>query len=250
MVKLVFIWAITALLFIAALMVTIQMNFTFGTVIMWAAFLLALAYAIFHKPIHAFTQKGFGRVLKYTFLAGVIFFVGMFIFVAVSGYTHSAQGNEQAIIVLGAGLRGERPGDVLRRRLDAAAAAYAQNPDVLIVVSGGKGTQETIPEALAMQRYLLKKGIPEDAILMEDKSTSTKENLEFSREILQQHGISADAPVAIVTNAFHCYRALQYAKMMGFTDARSIPASMNWKAILPAYSREVFTILFYWIFRR
>lgn len=250
MVKLIISWALTLFMLAATLYVSFRMNFTFGTLLMWLATAALLAYSLFHKYIDAFTQKGFGRVLKYSFRVGLVLFAAMFIFVAVSGYTHSVQGDEQAIIVLGAGLKNDRPADVLRRRLDAAAVAYGENPNAIIVVSGGKGTNETISEALAMQRYLLAKGIPEETILMEDKSTSTKENLVFSKELLLQHGIGPDAPIAIVTNAFHCYRAGQYAKMVGFTNVRNIPASMNYTALLPAYSREVFAILFYWVFRR
>ena len=58
-----------------------------------------------------------------------------------------------------------------------------------------------------MKAYLVEKGVPEKQILEEASSTSTEENFCFAREILEQHGLSQDEPVAYVTNAFHCYRA-------------------------------------------
>lgn len=250
MLKLIIVWGLAALFFADSLYVTITTDFTAGTALMWCATLLLTLYGIFYRRVDAFCMQGFGRVLKYSFVAGLLIFSLLFLFVAVGGYTNTVQYNEEAIIVLGAGIRGEEVGDMLRRRLNAAIEAHEDNPSALIVVSGGKGTDEKIPEALAMQRYLLQQGIPEEMILMEDQSTSTQENLEFSRQLLAQHGISEDAPVAVVTNAFHCYRAREYAKMAGFTDVRTLPASMNPWVILPAYMREVLAILFLWIFKR
>lgn len=249
MIKLILVWLFATIFFTDSLYVTLFTNFTIGTVLMWLFTALFVTYGIFHRQIDTFCLHGWGRAFKYVFLSGLLIFVLMFGFVAVSGYTNNVRGDEEAIIVLGAGIHGERVGDVLRRRLDAAIEAHNQNPTALIVVSGGKGNQEQISEALAMQRYIVAKGVDESLILMEDQSTSTEENLVFSRDVLAQHGITSDAPVAVVTNAFHCYRAGQYAKDAGFTNVRTLPASMNLLVLLPAYMREVLTILYYWIFR-
>ncbi|NCU26351.1 YdcF family protein [Candidatus Nomurabacteria bacterium] len=61
----------------------------------------------------------------------------------------------------------------LAKRLEAAIRYHTNNPDAMIVVCGGKGDQEDITEALAMERYLLSEGIPGDIIIREEKSTST-----------------------------------------------------------------------------
>lgn len=87
------------------------------------------------------------------------------------------------MIVLGAGLRGERVTDLLARRLDAAYDYHLENPNAVIVVTGGQGPGEDIPEARAMKAYLVEKGVPEKQILEEASSTSTEENFCFAREI-------------------------------------------------------------------
>ncbi|NLW79054.1 MAG: YdcF family protein [Ruminococcaceae bacterium] len=248
-IKMVIVWALAGLFTLSSLVTILRSNYNFGTVLMWLFSAVFIVYGIFHRQIDAFCAHGFGRVLKYIVYAGVALFVVLFVFVAVSGHTGGAQGNEKAYIVLGAGIRGEKVGDVLRRRLDAALEAWQKNPDALIVVTGGQGPQETITEALAQQRWLLERGVPEDKIVLEDKSESTEENLSFSRRLLAERGIAADEPVGVVTNAFHCYRAGQYAQKLGFTNVRTVPASMNLATLLPSYAREVFAILFMWVFR-
>lgn len=244
------VWALAVLFASNSLLITLRANFTVGTLLMWCITAVLIVYGLFHTSIDAFLAYGFGRVFKYVLLAGALVFAGLFMFVAISGYTDSAKNDEKAIIVLGAGLRGETVGDVLRRRLVAAQEAWEKNPTALIVVTGGQGADEKIPEALAMQRWLVANGVPEECIILEDKSTSTEQNLQFAQQLLIEAGIGPDEPVAVVTNAFHCYRASQYAEKVGFSDVRTVPASMNVTALLPSYMREVLAILFMWVFRR
>lgn len=243
------IWVLALFFLACSLYTTVRISFTLGTALLWAATLLLFAYAIFHAPIHAFCSHGVGRVLKYLFGAGALFMAGMFAFVSLSGYVGGVKGDEKAIIVLGAGLRGEQVTDLLRRRLDTAYNAWLQNPEALLVVTGGQGPRETIPEAHAMQRYLLAKGVPAQKIIVEDKSTSTEENLTFARNLLQQAGISPQQPVAVVTNAFHCYRAGRYAERVGFSTVRTLPAGISITAVPQSYLREIFAILYFWVFK-
>ncbi|MDL2324014.1 YdcF family protein [Ruminococcaceae bacterium OttesenSCG-928-A16] len=250
MIKLILLWGLALLLAASGLAALLRGSFTFGTLAVWL-FAFALAgYAIFNKPIDAFCLNGFGRVLKYTVWAGLTLFAALFVFVAVSGYTNTATGTESVIIVLGAGIKNETISDVLRHRLDAATKAWKSNPSALLVVAGGKGRQENISEALAMQRYLVLQGIPPSQIIMEDQSTSTEENLLFTKQILAQKGYAEDTEVALVTNAFHCYRAGKYAQKAGFTNVHTIPAGINFLSVLPSYIREEFAIVAYWLFRQ
>lgn len=250
MIKTILLWILTAALLIHSIALSIRSNFNFGTFLVWVIAIMVLIYAIFHVKIDEFTAQGIGRILKYIFLTGVVFMTGMFAFVAISGYTHNAQKDEKAIIVLGAGLHGERVSDVLRRRLDACYDAWTENQEAIVVVTGGQGPQEVIPEAVAMERYLVERGIPKENIIMEDKSTSTEENLIFAKELLALQGISTSEPVSVVTNAFHCYRAGQYSSLAGFEDVRNVPATMNIFSVPSSYLREIFAVLYYWVFKR
>lgn len=250
MLKLIIIWVLAGLFTLNSTVITLRANFTFGTALMWMFSILLVAYGLFHKKIDAFCADGAGRVLKIIFFIGMAVFAAMLVFVAVSGRTHTAKGDEKAIIILGAGLRGEEVGGTLERRLVAGLKAWNKNQNAVIVVTGGQGKQEVIPEALAMQRWLVAKGVPENKIIMEDKSTSTEENLVFAKALLIEAGITPDQPVSVVTNSFHCYRGKHYAHMAGFTDPRSVPASIGPWAVMPCYMREVFAVIYMWVFKQ
>lgn len=127
------------------------------------------------------------------------------------------------VIVLGAQVRGTSPSRALRRRLDRATEYARENPDTLLILSGGQGPDEGISEAECMRRYLTEKGIPEERLLLEDKSTSTRENLSFSAELLDRERDS----VGLVTNNFHICRSLMVARGQGYLQVSGIPASAD-----------------------
>lgn len=239
--------AVLALIY--CILVRMHSNFNFGILIAYGIAAMLWGYALFYRPLERFCAKGFGRFLKISFFCGVAFFAFMLLFVAVSGYSCRPAGNEKAVIVLGAGLKKDVPSGLLQRRLNAALEYYQQHPEVLVVVTGGQGRGETIPEGKAMAQYLQQHGVPKENLIVEDKSTSTEENLLFAKRLLQERGVSPDEPMAIVTNAFHCYRGRGYARQVGFKEVSSIPASIAASSVPVCYMREVFAILYYWVFR-
>ncbi len=247
--KMIVLWALAVFFLADSLLLTLRSNFNFGLLIIYLITAGLWIYALFHGPIDAFCAAGVGRVLKILFFCGLGVFALLVGFVAVSGYSHLPQGDEKAVIVLGAGLRKDTPSDLLRRRLQKALEYHQENPEAWIVVTGGQGPGETIPEGVAMARWLEENGVPEDRIIVEDKSTSTEENLLFARRLLEEKGISAADPVVVVTNAFHCYRGGEYARMAGFQDVDTLPASIGLNSIMPCYFREVFAVLYYWVFK-
>ncbi len=227
----------------------IYTNFNFGTFLTYTITVSFWCYTFFYKPIDVFASYGIGKILKILFFIG-IFIVGAIItFLIVMGFAQKAQGNEKCVIVLGAGLRGERVSDILARRLDAAYEFYTENEDIVIVVTGGMGSGETIPEAVAMQRYLIEKGVPSEKIIVEDKSTSTQENFLFAKQLLLDSGFDLSQPIAFSTNHFHCYRSKQYALNAGFSDVSSIASRTGILSLTQAYLREVFAVLYYWVFK-
>ena len=140
------------------------------------------------------------------------------------------------IIIHGAGLDGPRPTPLLAGRIDKALELWnKQHQHGKFVVSGGQGADEIVSEAQAMRDYLLEKGVSADAILMEDKSTTTWENLRYSLAIIRADRASAaadgapaggsvtsnDAPAdsefttAVVTSDFHVFRCAEYAHNLG-----------------------------------
>lgn len=232
-----------------SILVRMFSNFNFGILLAYLITAALWIYGLFYKPIDRFCEAGFGRLLKILFFIGAGLFSVLLVFVAVSGYSSRPAGNEKAVIVLGAGLKKGVPSGLLQRRLDAALDYYKENPETVLVVTGGQGRDETIAEAEAMARYLRERGVPQEDLIVENKSTSTEENLLFAKKLLREHGISANEPVAIVTNAFHCYRGRGYARHAGFTQVSSIPASIAPESIPVCYMREAFAVLYYWVFK-
>jgi uncharacterized SAM-binding protein YcdF (DUF218 family) len=119
------------------------------------------------------------------------------------------------VIIHGAGLiDGEKVSKLLQERLDKAILVYSKDPSpTKLIPSGGKGSDENISEAEAMKGYLLEQGIPESDIIMEDKSTTTLENLKFSKDIIDSR--EGRKYTALVTSNYHVYRALRYCRRVG-----------------------------------
>lgn len=127
-----------------------------------------------------------------------------------------------AVIVLGAGVNGETPSLTLRTRIDAAAAYLEEHTDVPVVLSGGQGPGEAITEAECMRRALVRRGVDESRLYPEERSTSTQENLRYSRAILEELGVDPAQRVAIVTSDFHLCRA----RLMWGGDTAAVPAHL------------------------
>lgn len=97
------------------------------------------------------------------------------------------------VIVLGARVRGAKISNSLKQRLDRAIEYSEEYPNTVLVLSGGKGPGEEISEARAMYEYLQYNGIPEDKLLIEDQSSDTVQNIEFSRTVIDPTGIQQGA---------------------------------------------------------
>lgn len=171
--------------------------------------------------------------------------IGGFFVVCVLLYLYGKIGNvkydEDAVIVLGSGIRGEHVSRNLAKRLDKAIEYHKKNPNAYIIVSGGQGRDEQISESQAMEKYLLTKGIAQEKIIKEDKSTTTEENFLFSFEIMKKNNLSKDKAV-YVTSAFHVYRAGLLVKRCGILP-RHLGANIVWYTIPMSYMREVMAIV-------
>ena len=119
------------------------------------------------------------------------------------------------------------------------------SPVLLVILSGGQGEDEEIPEADCMYRELTAAGVAPGRLYREDRSTSTRENLLFSQAIIKDNGLPET--VVVVTNEYHQYRAGLIAGALGMkTYAVSAPSGVG---LLPTYwVREWFGILYEWIF--
>lgn len=124
----------------------------------------------------------------------------------------------QCVIILGCSVYGETPSPFLKKRIEEGYRLYNEGMVDFILPSGGQGPGENISEAEAMKRYLLDKGVKEELIIKEDLSTSTMENLEECKKIMEEKGFEK---AVIVSNKFHLKRASLMAKQIGIDASYS-----------------------------
>ena len=120
------------------------------------------------------------------------------------------------IIIHGAGLKGQELTPLLAGRVERAYELWnAQGRRATLVPSGGQGEDEEISEAEAMARHLRALGVPPTQLALEDRSTTTWENLSFSRDLIAERSSAPDPRSALVTSDYHVFRAAMYARAVG-----------------------------------
>lgn len=161
------------------------------------------------------TERSVGAELLITLCAaGYLYFECMLIGTIIANaivVRYEPRKDKDFLIVLGCGIRVDgTPSPILRGRLDRAlrfaVEQEAENGRPLIfVVSGGQGPDEPRSEADAMRDYLLSKGVPDERILVEDRSTDTAENMRFSKELI--YAANPAGKIAYATTNYHVFRA-------------------------------------------
>jgi len=176
--------------------------------------------------------------------AATTLFGSLVLFLFLYGTNDTVTFEEDAVIVLGAAVWGERVSSVLADRLLMAVEYHTHNPNALIVVSGGQG-EGAITEAEAMRRFLVAQGVPNEIIIKEDRSTSTLENIKFSKEILDEL-FGDDYSVAIITNHFHIFRAVSMARRQGM-QASGFHAQLRRRYMPWYFTRESAAVGRLWV---
>ena len=180
------------------------------------------------------------RVLLALIAAGFAFFAVLEVWV-ISWARTDSETPVTAVIVLGAGVNGTEPSLSLRTRLEAALEYVRDKPDLPIIVSGAQGRGEAISEARCMADWLTSHGIPSSQIILEEQATTTKENLRYSLEILENCSMDATANIAVVSSDYHLCRASLYMEnnmvpVAAHMPARYFPLTLNY------FVREAFGV--------
>lgn len=191
-----------------------------------------------------FARGALGRLPKWLrFVVEGIVAVGCAVFILVEAvliiWGSKSAGEADYVIVLGAKVNGTSPSLILKARLDTAVAYLNRYPGAKVVVSGGQGADEGISEAECMYRYLLAAGIEKERIIQENRSTNTRENLEFSAQFLDRN----TASVVIITSDFHVFRSVKIAKKMGFAQVSGEAAPSLWYLVPTNYMREFLAVV-------
>jgi uncharacterized SAM-binding protein YcdF (DUF218 family) len=216
-----------------AAFLAVKTNMTLGLILEAGVGLVMVAFALYRRLSRI-------RWLRLTALAGGAAILAASAGLAAYGLHDTASDHDDALIVLGAGVHGRSVTAVLAARLDVAREYHDRNPDALIVVAGGQGPQEDIPEAEAMRDYLVARGVPAGQIVMEARSTSTAENFAFSKTLLDER-LPSGYKAAFVTSEFHVFRAEQVARKAGL-DADHLHSDTLWYVQPSSYLREIVAV--------
>lgn len=140
-----------------------------------------------------------------------------------------------AIVVLGAAQYDGRPSAQLAARLDEVVRLWPQGFAPVVVVTGGKQPGDRFTEAEASARYLIERGVPEEAILAENEGRTTYESLRAVSALLTARG---DRSVLLVTDPFHSLRSRLIAEEVGL-EAYVAPTSTSVVRGAGSFARHV-----------
>ncbi len=146
------------------------------------------------------------------------------------------------LFVLGGLIIGEEtPSEHLMKRIIKASEYLTEHPSTVAVTCGGCFREgQTKSEALIIKEYLVRLGISEDRILLEDKSTTTNENFLFGKEIMEQHSGKElyELKTGFLSSDYHLFRAGLIAKINGLPGLKKIGAKSG-KDFIRGAAREL-----------
>lgn len=180
--------------------------------------------------------------LIYAFRAFLALCLAFFVTVegfVISGMVRTPPDNLDYLIVLGARVNGREPSLSLKTRVDRAVDYLQAHPDTVAVLSGGQGDDEEISEASCMLSLMLEAGIDSSRIVLEDRSTSTAENIRFSYALIPDQ----TASVGIVTNGYHLFRATLIARSNGSHPVSGVSAPSSSLLLPHNLAREFMTLV-------
>jgi len=226
---------------IMLLMAGIDSSKLFSALFGFGLLIFVFLYDNLHKK-----KKKLAKIAMISFIAFLISLV--IIEGIVISKANQKTDSGDVVIVLGAGLYGNSPGPLLKKRLDTAYVFLVENPQALCVVSGGQGPDEVDSEANVMARYLISKGIDNDRIIREDKSVNTLENFTFSKILIDEYFGHSNYQSVYVTNTFHVYRSGLIAKEVGI-ESQGLSAPAIKSSEFNYFLREYCALIFHWLFR-
>jgi uncharacterized SAM-binding protein YcdF (DUF218 family) len=161
----------------------------------------------------------------------------------------AATGTErgETAIVLGAAVIGDAPSPVFAARLDHAVTLHREGRVGRILVTGGRSPEDRLSEAAAGAAYLKARGVPAAAILLEDRSRTTRQNLANARAVL---GKVTRGRVVIVSDPLHMRRAMAMAAAEGFTASPAPTPTTRYRSLAtqaPFLAREVWFLHVHWL---
>ncbi|MGN0486457.1 MAG: YdcF family protein [Acutalibacteraceae bacterium] len=152
----------------------------------------------------------------------------------------NCDGTADILLILGCRVHENEPSQTLALRIDAAAEYLTLHPETVALACGGiVQDDQNISEALAIKQGLMRCGIEEERILLEDKSTTTEENFLFAKRIIEEKYPHSKPKIAFLSSDFHLLRAAALAKLTGM-EISSVAAPSPKGSRVKNYIREMF----------
>ena len=232
----------------------------------WAAAILLLAALVFRFALRGYSYIAYtltfiaALILLHQFLPVLLWRI--LVVLVCLGFVYfcivevpiikNARTDEDAerpyLVVLGAAVHGDDASLSLVHRLRGVLDYMEQYPDCVAIVSGGQGKGENMTEAKCMYDWLTAHGIEGSRIIMEDRATSTAENLAFSFDIIRSLGVEPDGNTAILSSPYHLFRAKSMARSMG-VEAAGVAGHWDYPILTINYFiREAFGVTHMWAF--
>ena len=201
-------------------------------IFVWPLFRLKNLTNVYEKPLLLIADLVY-KMLSFIFIY-LLFLMAMYCISAILNLIHIGRNKKlDYIIVLGAGIKGKQVTPLLAGRIDKGIELLKYNPNAKLILSGGMGPGEDIPEGVAMAAYAKDKGVSDERIIVEDKSKNTYENLLFSSKLIDKE----NPKLALVTTSYHVFRALVFAKKLNI-PCIGYGSKTKWYFTLNALIRE------------
>lgn len=149
------------------------------------------------------------------------------------------------LLVLGTKVNGNVPSDLLSDRIRTAYEYLTANPDVICIVTGGKGDAENLSEAQCMFNELTALGINESRIWLEDRATTTEENFQFSLALIEEKTGARPETVGVLSSEFHLLRAGIFGREQNVSII-TIPAKTSGFGTLVRYLLREIPLVWYY----
>ena len=225
----------------------IQGHSFLGLISFCLAGLITVYYLIAMLKAHHVTAAKILRTVVTTFVILGLLLVGSTLAVVVRASLGDDHVQCQYLVVLGAKVNGTEPSISLRDRINAAESYLKRHPDTIAVLSGGQGQDEGISEAQCMFEQLTAAGIDPNRLWLEERATSTWENLQFTLDLIEEKTGVRPTQLGVISSEYHLFRAGLFAAECG-VEAIGIPAPTAWASLrLNYFLREVAGVWHYLI---
>ncbi|MCC8153917.1 MAG: YdcF family protein [Tannerellaceae bacterium] len=226
------------LLIAGACILSVLYGFTLGNFLTGMIGILVISLSVWFHRFPKIVRTMTGILIS---LILCCFFIIMSM-VIIRGARDTVTYQEDCVLVLGSGIRGETVLPTLQGRLDKCLEYHTRNPEAPILVSGGQGSNENISEAEAMRRCLVAKGIPDNLIMTENQSRNTVENFLYSQSLLENRFPDKAYTIACITSDYHIFRAEKTARRYN-VHIHTASAGIQWCLRPFAYFREFLSLL-------